>query len=81
MGEGTHNPPRAKIIMTPIFCRVGSLSDFSVGMGRIRMMESDRMLKEALKNHENFLLTQCMSGVGDQKPEIGTHAKVLINMV
>jgi len=50
-------------------------------MGRIRMMESDKMLNEALKNHENFLLTQCMSGVGDQKPEIGTHAKVLINMV
>ncbi len=67
--------------MTPTFCRVGSLSDFSVGMGRIRMSESDRMLNEALKNHENFLLIQCMPGVGAQKPEIGMHSKMLIKMV
>jgi hypothetical protein len=81
LGKDTHNPPRAKIIITPAFCRVGSLSDFSVGMGRIRMTESDRMLNDALKNHENFLLTQCAPRVDDQKPEIGMQAKMLIEMV
>ena len=44
------------------------------------MTKSVRMLKEALKNHENFLLMQRMSGVGDQKAETGMQAKMLLSI-
>lgn len=44
-------------------------------------MISVRMLTEALKNHENFLLIQCMSGVGDQNADIGMQLKTLIRKV
>jgi hypothetical protein len=50
-------------------------------MGRIMMIRSVRMLNEALKNHENFLLIQRMSGVGDQNAETGMQAKMLLKIV
>lgn len=45
------------------------------------MTRSVRMLNEALKNHENFLLIQRMSGVGDQNAETGMQAKMLVKIV
>jgi hypothetical protein len=50
-------------------------------MGRIMMTRSVKMLNDALKNHENFLLIHRMSGVGDQNPEIGMQAKMFVKMV
>jgi len=77
----TYNPPRAKITIRPIFCRIGSFRDFRVGMGSAIIMRSVRMLNEALKNQENFLLMHRISGVGDQKAETGMQAKILLMMV
>lgn len=45
------------------------------------MTRSVRMLIEALKNHENFLLIQRISGVGDQKADTGMQAKTLLKIV
>lgn len=50
-------------------------------MGRIMMTRSVRILNEALKNHENFLLIQRMSDVGDQNADTGMQAKILLKIV
>ena len=77
----TYNPPRAKITINIIFCRIGSFRELRVGIGRAMMIISERMLMEALKNHENFLLMHRISGVGDQKADTGMQAKMLLVMV
>jgi len=79
--RSAYNPPRAKITIKPIFCLAGSFRSLRVGMGRIMMIRSVTMFIEALKNHENFLLIQRMSGVGDQKAETGRQAKMLVKIV
>ena len=66
--------PSAKIIISPIRWRSGSFRDLMIGIGTVRITRSERMLKEALKNQENFLLIQRIFLVGDQNADTGIHA-------
>jgi len=45
------------------------------------MTISIRILNEALKNHDSSLLIQRISGVGDQKADMGRQLKTLIRTV
>lgn len=51
-----------------------------IGIGRIRITRSDKMLNEALKNHRNFLSMQRISAVGDQKADTGMQLRMLLIM-
>lgn len=51
----TYKPPKAKIIINPIFCFLGRFRLFNTGIGRTISIKSVKILKVALKNQINFL--------------------------
>jgi hypothetical protein len=51
------------------------------GIGKIKIIRSDRMLMDAWENQRVFFTTQCVLGVGDQNPDTGIQVNMLLTTV